>query len=74
MAFGPFLGGRRVCLGKSFAITSARYVTSMIFDNFEFEHLNPELCFTKPKYNIWLTQKPTIMMKIIKRKKGDMTA
>lgn len=57
-------------MGKSFAITTARYVTAMIFDLFELENLDKELNTSKPKYNIWLTEKPTIMMKVIPRNKG----
>ena len=37
MSFGPFLGGRRVCLGKTFAESISRYLLTMIICQFEFD-------------------------------------
>ena len=30
MSFGPFLGGRRICIGKTFAESIGRYLLTMI--------------------------------------------
>ena len=37
LAFNPFLGGKRVCLGKSFAEMSTRLTIPMLFYFFDFE-------------------------------------
>ncbi len=36
-SFGPFLGGRRVCIGKTFAEVSAKFLIPLILQNFDFE-------------------------------------
>ena len=40
-AFAPFLGGKRICLGKTFAEAISRIVVSMIFSQVEFDFVNP---------------------------------
>ena len=53
MAFMPFLGGRRVCAGKSFAEIVMRLLTATIISKFDFEFVN-EKDMTKDHY-IWLS-------------------
>ena len=39
MSFGPFLGGKRVCIGKTFAEQSSKFIVAMFlykFGNLEF--------------------------------------
>jgi cytochrome P450 family 6 len=53
MSFIPFLAGKRVCVGKTFAENSFKVVMPLIlkaFKRFEFE--NPELMRSKPINNI----------------------
>ena len=40
MAFMPFLGGRRVCAGKSFAEIVMRLLTATLISKFGFEFVN----------------------------------
>ena len=42
MSFGPFLGGKRVCLGKSLTEVVTRIITPAIIYQFDFEFVNPE--------------------------------
>jgi cytochrome P450 len=42
LAFTPFMGGRRVCLGKTFAETTIRFTFPLIFQHLDFEFVNPE--------------------------------
>ncbi len=37
MTFGPFLGGKRVCLGKTFAETVTRFTIPILFYHFDFD-------------------------------------
>ena len=36
MSFGPFLGGKRICLGKSFAESIGRLIVPMILSQLDF--------------------------------------
>ena len=49
MAFMPFLGGRRVCAGKSFAEIVMRLLTATLMSKFDFEFVN-EKDMTKDHY------------------------
>ena len=40
MSFVPFLGGKRICLGKTFAEVAARLVGPGLFYQFDFEFVN----------------------------------
>lgn len=41
MAFTPFLGGKRVCLGKSFAEITTRHTVPLLFYFIDFEFAEP---------------------------------
>ena len=41
MSFMPFLGGKRICLGKTFAEVNSRIVGPAIFSQFNFEFVDP---------------------------------
>ena len=41
LSFNPFLGGRRVCLGKTFAETVIRFTLPILYYHFDFEFANP---------------------------------
>ena len=43
LAFTPFLGGKRICIGKTFAEVAIRYTIPIIFAHFDFEFVNPEV-------------------------------
>ncbi len=48
MSFGPFLGGKRVCLGKTFADMTFKITASLLLQNFDFEFVNVEHYTKKP--------------------------
>lgn len=42
LAFTPFFGGKRVCLGKTFAEVTIRFTVPLLFQHLDFEFVNPE--------------------------------
>ena len=50
MSFGPFLGGKSICLGKTFAENIAKCVIPIIASQINFEFVDP-LFMTKKPYN-----------------------
>lgn len=42
LAFTPFMGGKRVCLGKTFAEVAIKFKIPLIMYHFDFELVNPE--------------------------------
>jgi cytochrome P450 len=59
----PFLGGKRVCVGKTFAENSFKVVAPLILKAFSsLEFVNKEHYFNKPKNNITLVKRPEIFI------------
>ena len=52
LAFMPFLGGKRICLGKTFAETTLKLVLPLYFYHFDFEFVNKEDKENRPHYEI----------------------
>lgn len=52
LAFNPFLGGKRICLGKTFAETTLKLVIPLYYHHFDFEFMNEEQKKTRPHYEI----------------------
>ena len=48
LAFTPFMGGKRVCLGKTFAEVTVRFTVPLLYHFFDFEFAD-ESFYTKPK-------------------------
>ncbi len=63
MSFGPFLGGKRVCLGKTFAESFAKIVVAIITYNVEFKYVNEEYMTKRPTINFTLPD-PGIMVMV----------
>jgi cytochrome P450 len=42
MAFTPFMGGKRVCLGKTFAEVNTRFTVPLLYHFFDFEFVDPK--------------------------------
>lgn len=64
-SFVPFLGGKRVCVGKTFAENSFKVVAPLIlkaFSKLEFE--DKEHYHNKPKNNIALFKRPEIFISL----------
>jgi cytochrome P450 len=41
MSFGPFLGGRRICIGKTFAENMAKCILAVLYGSVRFEFADP---------------------------------
>jgi len=67
LAFGAFLGGQRVCLGKTFAEVMVRFTISIVLYHYSFEIIDRDLVENKPPMNSAGREQPTIMCKKTKR-------
>jgi cytochrome P450 len=52
MSFGPFLGGKRICLGKTFVETMSKIIGPTIFAHFDFEFVDKKYMQYKPDNNM----------------------
>lgn len=52
LTFSPFLGGKRICVGKTFAEVMIRYTVPLLYFHFDFTLVNPVHLVNKPKVNI----------------------
>jgi cytochrome P450 len=59
------MGGKRVCLGKTFAETAVRFTLPLMYHHFDFKLKDPN--FEKPKYSVGGEEEPKIMMFITNR-------
>lgn len=50
LAFTPHMGGKRICLGKTFAEMAARHTISLLL--FYFDFALPQTSVSKPSYSI----------------------
>ena len=51
-AFNPFLGGKRICLGKTFAETTLKLTLPLFFYHFDFEYVKEEHKAKRPHYEV----------------------
>jgi len=51
-SYAPFLGGHRICLGKTFAETVAKKLIAMILKLYKLEHADPEMKRTTFSFDI----------------------
>ena len=66
LAFTPFIGGHRGCLGKTFAEVTVRYTLPILYHHLDFEFTHDE---AKVPLNFAVFDPPTYPMKMtIKRK------
>jgi len=70
LAFNPFLGGKRICIGKTFAEVTIRYTVPLLFHYFDFEFTNPSVqgAYKEP-YSISGSTEPNFLMKLIIKNK-----
>merc|ERR1712110_1374309 len=52
LSFCPFLGGKRICLGKTFAETTMKLVLPLYYHHFDFEFVKEEHKKRRPHYEI----------------------
>ena len=48
MSFGPFLGGKRVCLGKTLAESIGKCVLAVMMTQIQFDFVDPKVKESKP--------------------------
>jgi len=65
MSFGPFLGGKRICLGKAFAETMITIFSTIMLMSFNFE-LEDKTMTKRPANNFFVIHEPTVLVKISK--------
>ena len=46
-SFTPFMGGKRICIGKTFAEMVGRFVVPAILGKYEFEFVDPDMMKNK---------------------------
>eukprot|EP00347_Sterkiella_histriomuscorum_P011732 403371320 len=63
--FAPFLGGKRSCLGKTFAETTFKFMMPILLNSFEFQFLDENQKLNKPENNALMFKRPQIFMKLI---------
>jgi cytochrome P450 len=65
MSFMPFLAGKRICVGKTFAEYSLKVVIQLILKAFaKIEFANTKFYDKKPAINIAIVNKPEIIIKL----------
>jgi cytochrome P450 len=62
MSYGPFLGGRRICLGKTFAEAFAKSVLSVIITQLDFDFVDADVRDVNPANNFF-DKEPIYRMK-----------
>lgn len=65
LAFTPFYGGKRICLGKTFAEVMVRFTLPLIFFHCDFAFTNPkEQMSNKQVHTASAPQEPKIPLKL----------
>ena len=61
MSFMPFLAGKRVCVGKTFAENSIKMIVPLILKSFsKIEFVNRDFYGKKPPNNVFIQKRPEI--------------
>ena len=61
MSFMPFLAGKRVCVGKTFAENSIKMIVPLILKSFpKIEFVNRDFYEKKPPNNVFIQKRPEI--------------
>ncbi|CDW88283.1 cytochrome p450 [Stylonychia lemnae] len=66
-SFSPFLGGRRICLGKTFAENIAKLVIPIFISELDFKFKKPEHYLRKPPKSVSLEVNIPILLSQIKK-------
>jgi cytochrome P450 len=61
----PFLGGKRICVGKTFVETEVKLVFSLFYQHFDVICVNEEDKHRKLSNNFMIIDKPKLMVKLI---------
>ena len=68
MSFGQFLGGKRICLGKTFVDTISKIVGPNLLYYFDFEPVDKNILQEAPINNLDVLHEPQVMIKILNAK------
>ena len=68
-AYSPFSGGQRVCLGKTFAEVTLKFVLPLYYHYFDFELVKPEHHKERPWVRMGTKASPEITTRFITRNK-----
>ena len=66
-SFTPFFGGKRICLGKTFAETVAKFVVPALLSRFTFDFVDQDYISgakEKPKVNLGMDNDPVVLLKL----------
>ena len=63
-SFCPFLGGKRICLGKTLAEYMTLFTLPMVMYHLDFEFVNPDHKIKKPNFMLGMPKVPVINMRI----------
>jgi cytochrome P450 len=69
LAFSPFSGGKRICIGKTFAETLIKFTIPIIYYHFDFDLMNPEQKVDKPVLDTISVESLKIPIKLTIRNK-----
>lgn len=64
MSFVPFMGGKRVCFGKTFAEISGRIVTAMLINAFKFEFVDDRFLTDFPHFSVMATKDVDVYVRL----------
>ena len=69
LAFNPFLGGKRVCLGKTFAETVLKFTLPLFWHHFDIEFATEEHKTNRPHLEVLSISTPVIPVNFITKNK-----
>jgi cytochrome P450 len=52
LAFTPFMGGKRICLGKTFAEITTKFTVPLLYYHFDFDYVDSKHREQKPLYTL----------------------
>ena len=70
LSFNPFIGGKRICLGKTFAEIVAKFIVPAMLCRMDFEFVDQEIkngTKKKPKVNLAQADDPEILLRVTKQ-------
>lgn len=65
LAFTPFMGGKRVCLGKTFTEVTTRFTIPLLYYFFDFEFVSPSQADHKALYAVGGKEELKLPVKLI---------
>ena len=68
MAYGPFLGGKRICLGKTFVDIVSKLIGPVIIGHFNYKFVDPKNYIEKPPNNLAVISVPKVLVTISENK------